>query len=324
MNALRLLAAAALVLATMPMVSGTSFTVSASGFTWSPASQTIAAGDSVTFSFATGGHTWFNDGGVMSSCSSTCAKTYAAPGTYPYYCSLHSPIDRTSGMVGSIQVGATPTAVSISPPGTISGVATITGAASDPGAALSKVEVRLGNGPVVLATISGTAWSANFDTTTMANGVYAVTAKVFAASGASARASSSATVSNVAFVDVVVTNLVGGNGQTTTAPITVSFRNAGNTASGTFKIALEYQYKDTWRPIQTLNIGSIPAFMSGQASIQWNAGGNLVGQFPIRAVADPLGLVAESNEGNNLRLSSASFVNGAVAGQDVRDPVLPG
>lgn len=328
MTALRLLAALSIAVAALPLVQGASWTVSTTpSFAWSPSSLTIAAGDTVTFGGG-GTHDWRNEGGVFANCvplGTGCSKTYTAAGTYPFYCSVHDVVTTTgrSGMVGVVQVGAVATSVTVSPPGTVQGLASFSGTVSDPGAAISKVEVRLGTAstPFVPATLDGSGgWTATIDVSGMANTNYPLLVQAYAASGAFARASAMVTVANPPYVDLTIFGLTGQVGQATTASINVQYRNAGNTASGPYSIVLEYLYKDEWRPITTLNIPGTNAFMNAQSTVGWNSNANLVGQFPIRAIVDPANLKVESNEANNMRSATAGFVSALIPGQDVRDP----
>jgi plastocyanin len=91
-----------------------------SSLRFSPASVTIKAGDSVTWTgLGFGFHNVQTDAdrfcGPPSSTLSTCTITFSQPGTYNYYCAPH----RGSGMVGTVIVQATantPPSVTITNP----------------------------------------------------------------------------------------------------------------------------------------------------------------------------------------------------------------
>jgi plastocyanin len=112
------------------------------GMTFSPANVTVAPGETVTWNFnelhtstsdsQIGPETW--DSGQLS--SGTFSHTFNTPGTYPYYCFIHSSPGGTlmNGVVTVSGVGATPTpTATFTPPGatptatpTLAGVATPT------------------------------------------------------------------------------------------------------------------------------------------------------------------------------------------------------
>lgn len=87
------------------------------GLSFSPAVVTVAPGETVTWNFnethtstsdsQTGPETW--DSGFLS--SGTFAHTFQTPGSYPYYCALHSFAGGTmmNGVVAVSGAGATPT-----------------------------------------------------------------------------------------------------------------------------------------------------------------------------------------------------------------------
>ena len=94
------------------------------GLSFSPALVTVAPGETVTWNFnethtstsdsPTGPETW--DSGLLS--SGTFAHTFQTPGSYPYYCALHSFPGGTM-MNGVVQVsgaGTTPTSTATSIP----------------------------------------------------------------------------------------------------------------------------------------------------------------------------------------------------------------
>ena len=91
------------------------------GMTFSPASVTVAPGEAVIWSFqelhtstsdtATGPEVW--DSGFLS--SGTFSHTFTTPGSYPYYCQVHSVPGGTAmnGVVVVTGLGVTPTATPI-------------------------------------------------------------------------------------------------------------------------------------------------------------------------------------------------------------------
>jgi plastocyanin len=118
------------------------------GMTFSPANVTVAPGETVTWNFnelhtstsdsQIGPETW--DSGQLS--SGTFSHTFNTPGTYPYYCFIHSSPGGTlmNGVVTVSGVGATPTpTATFTPPGatptatpTLAGVATPTATPTTP------------------------------------------------------------------------------------------------------------------------------------------------------------------------------------------------
>jgi plastocyanin len=110
------------------------------GLSFSPAVVTVAPGETVTWSFnathtstsdsPTGPETW--DSGLLS--SGTFAHTFQTPGSYPYYCALHS-FAGGSMMNGVVEVsgaGATPTPTTTATPSPSATPVSGTGAAAVP------------------------------------------------------------------------------------------------------------------------------------------------------------------------------------------------
>ena len=90
-----------------------SATVSVANFSFSPASVSLAAGGTVTWSWQDSGHSVTSDGSPsfapnapISAAGSTLGPVvFAAAGTYQYYCMVHgSPGGYGGGMLGSIFV----------------------------------------------------------------------------------------------------------------------------------------------------------------------------------------------------------------------------
>jgi plastocyanin len=120
--------AIAIAIAIVPMVSALATTVNVNvgpGFSFSPPNPVVAPGDTVVWTFLSfhsstsdvqsGPEFW--DSGIMG--SGTFSHTFTTPGTYPYYCSLHS-FPGGTFMNGSVQVqaaapAAVPTLTSVSP-----------------------------------------------------------------------------------------------------------------------------------------------------------------------------------------------------------------
>jgi plastocyanin len=74
--------------------------------TFSPATLTIAVGDTVTWTWDSSGHTSTSDDGVswdsgVLGAGQTYSHTFTAAGVYPYHCTPH----RSLGMTGEIRVG---------------------------------------------------------------------------------------------------------------------------------------------------------------------------------------------------------------------------
>lgn len=93
------------------------------GTTFSPSTVTVSPGEAVVWSFqafhtstsdtTTGPEVW--DSGFLS--SGTFSHTFQTPGTYPYYCQVHS-VPGGTAMNGVVQVlgaGVTPTSTPIPP-----------------------------------------------------------------------------------------------------------------------------------------------------------------------------------------------------------------
>jgi len=93
------------------------------GIAFSPSTVTLSPGEAVIWSFqafhtstsdtATGPEVW--DSGFLS--SGTFSHTFQTPGTYPYYCQVHSFPGGTAmnGVVQVLGVGVTPTSTPIPP-----------------------------------------------------------------------------------------------------------------------------------------------------------------------------------------------------------------
>lgn len=131
--------ASAAVAATIPVSVGP-------GFSFSPATVTVAPGDTIVWTFfsthtstsdsAIAAEAW--DSGVLS--GGTFSHTFHTPGTYPYYCAIHS-VPGGTFMNGAVIVAPVATAPAITavtpssgPPGTS---VTITGSGFENGASVT-------------------------------------------------------------------------------------------------------------------------------------------------------------------------------------------
>ncbi|HET7207259.1 MAG TPA: RICIN domain-containing protein, partial [Terriglobales bacterium] len=171
-----------------------------------PASQTVAAGQSATFSVAATGtapmtYQWQKNGAAISGATSS---TYATPATISSdngtkFAAL---VSNSAGSVTSTAATLTvntaaPPSVSISSPSngaTVSGSITVSGTASD-GVGLSSVQVQVDSG--VFSSASGTSnWSFSLNTSSLSNSSHTITARATDTSGISASSSVSVSVSN--------------------------------------------------------------------------------------------------------------------------------
>ena len=140
----------AIALSVLPFISAPAATTNVNvgpGFAFTPPAVTVAPGDTVVWTFlgfhtttsdtSTGAEVW--NSGPMS--TGTFSHTFTVPGTYPYYCSLHSSPGGTF-MNGSVQVAApvlpAPTVTGVLPLSALPGATvTITGTGFQNGATVS-------------------------------------------------------------------------------------------------------------------------------------------------------------------------------------------
>jgi len=137
----------AIAVAIVPTVSGFAATVGVNvgpGLSFSPPTVTVAPGDTVVWTFLsfhsstsdlqTGPEVW--DSGVKS--TGTFSHTFTTPGTYPYYCSVHS-FPGGTFMNGSVQVqAAAPAITNVTPATALPGsTITITGTGFQSGATVT-------------------------------------------------------------------------------------------------------------------------------------------------------------------------------------------
>ncbi|HEU5250861.1 MAG TPA: hypothetical protein VFW15_12815 [Thermoanaerobaculia bacterium] len=119
-----LFAAAAIACAPIPVSAADQIVQVGPGFSFSPSMVTVAPGEMVTWQFnelhtttsdtQSGPEFW--DSGLLS--TGSFSHTFNTPGTYPYYCALHSFPGGTlmNGVVQVTGAGATPTASPTSTP----------------------------------------------------------------------------------------------------------------------------------------------------------------------------------------------------------------
>jgi subtilisin family serine protease len=135
----------------------------------------------------------------------------------------------------SLPADTTEPTVSITSPAngaTVSGPVTITADASD-NVGVTKVEFRVGG--AVIAEDTSEPYSATWDSTTVVEGSYVISAKAYDAAGNhSTSAGITVTVSNPPASGVALSGTSQNNGSTWTAIATVSGLPAGATASGTW------------------------------------------------------------------------------------------
>lgn len=97
------------------------------GLAFTPATVTVVPGETVTWVFVERGHSTTSnattgpevwDSGVVPTTGATFAHTFTTPGTYPYYCSVHSSPTGTAmnGVVQVVPATPTPTAVPTATP----------------------------------------------------------------------------------------------------------------------------------------------------------------------------------------------------------------
>lgn len=299
------------------MADAASFTVTAVGLSWSPSSLTIEVGDSVTFSFDTGVHTWVRDD-VADSCDSTCSRTFSTATTVQYHCGIHL------GMTGTVQVGpgATITIATPTPGAIVAGLVRVEGTASAPTGSISSVTVRFDSGSPVTATLDAVGgWSADISSLGLAEGGHTIHARATSTGGIVGEASVDVTVDNADRIDLRPTSVRGQSSATQTNTISYAIRNDGNVPSGAFRARAEYLYQGEWHPIGERTQASIAALATGVGTIRWDPALVLVGSFQVRVTADATGIIAETDETNNARPGTASWFSGAVPGTDPTDPI---
>lgn len=312
----------------VPPASAATFTTTARDNFWTVTSLAIAPGDSVQFlKSAVNPHTVRIASGPIRGLPWT--ETFPTAGVYGFVCTVH-PLT----MTGTITVG-TPATVTITSPASgasVSGVVTVTGTVAPGDTTVARVEIRLDNAVTwIPATLDGTSWSYALDTTQdLANGAHTIKARAVSTAGSlSSEAAVSVVFANPTTFDLTVASASGNTGQSTTATVTYTIRNDGNTATSTVRVRLEYFYQGEWRFANEVNEGSVPAFTTtGPRAMAWtsNTGtaegrGTFVGRFDVRVTVDATGVVAETDETDNVRGATAAFVTNGIAGIDLRDPI---
>lgn len=302
-----------------PLVDAATYTVNACGTSWCPSSLTIDVGDTVTFAFGSGAHTWVRDD-QPDSCGSTCSRTFTSPATVTYHCGFHA------GMTGVIQVGPGATIAIATPSegGTVSGDVVVEGTASTPAGTVSSVLVRFDNFGSVEATLSesgaSVTWSASLPSASLVEGIHRITARATATSGLFAETFVDVTVDNPDVIDVRALFISAQASAITTNGITYTLRNEGNVATGLFSARVEYFYQGEWRLIGQRNF-NIPPQVNAPGSVVWDPPGVLVGSFPIRVVADPALALPDADRADNVATGTAGWFTTAVPGIDLTDPV---
>ncbi|MBW3582594.1 MAG: hypothetical protein KY455_05785 [Euryarchaeota archaeon] len=317
-----ILMALPLLSAYVPTAEAATVDVSVYNFGFNPSMVSIAPGDSVRWTWNSGGTphtvvegtpgsagaTWCG----YSTSPNTCTKTFSTVGTYDYFCSVHP-----SAMRGSVRVLAAPPTLTIDSPAdgaTVSGTFAVSGTASSD-AGIAKVEVRIAGG--IWQTASGTtAWSHGIDSTVLSNGDKTIEARATAGDGQTATATITVTVANPEVIDLWLRGLQGQTSLTGRPTIAAQVQNQGNVDLVT-SVLFEYEYKGEWKTIRSEGI-NVPAFTIEVVSFTWSDIW-LYGRFDIRATVDPTNVIAEDDETDNQRKHFAAFYANFVKGKDLRD-----
>lgn len=318
-----LLMALPLVSSYVPAAEAATADVSVYNFGFNPSTVSLEPGDSVRWTWNSGGTphsvvegtpgaagaTWC----ATSTSPNTCTKTFSTLGTYSYFCSVHP-----SSMRGTVKVLAAPPTITIDSPAdgaTVSGTFTASGTASSD-AGISRVETRIDGGPWQTAT-GTTSWSLDIDTSSVSNGDHTLEARAVAGDGQTASARITINVANPEVVDLSLFSVYGRNSFTANPSITVYLRNTGNVdLSSTVRI--EYSYKGEWHLIREVPV-QLDAFEFKTYTKTWNSFTH-IGRFDVRGTVDPDGLLAEEDETNNQQQHFASFYLSSVKGKDLRNP----
>lgn len=304
-----LVASAVLLLALVPLApadASTTHTVTAVDFQWTPASITIAPGDSVEFVIGEGFHAWGRADG-SDACDLPCTRTFVEEEVVSFVCTIHR------SMTGEIRVGAPP-AVAIATPGdgdTVQGVLLVTGTST--GAA--SLTVRLGAGPAQAATLEpdGT-WRVEVDTNAAPNGAGTLTARAVSAIGIASERTIGIEVSNPEFVDLNVVSLQADDDATTTNTLVFKVRNEGNVAASALLVRAEYLHDGEWRLIGERTISTLAAGRTVESAIAWKPERLHLGQFDVRVLADPEHALGDVDPSDDARVASAAWVSAALPG----------
>lgn len=196
------------------------------------------------------------------------------------------------------------------PSAVVSGVVTIAGTASSPYTPLTEVDVSVDRGPWSTASVSGSptalTWSASVDTTGLSNGPHDFTARVTNAYGRTTTTGRALNVGNPPTYDLRVASVAGSG-----SDVIVKVANDGNTATRPFDVTLEFDDDGVWRPYSTQRT---TAGGHGVSTVRfaYDATNALVGTWALRAVADAKGVVAETDETDNVGFGSATFFTDVV------------
>jgi hypothetical protein len=294
------------------------YTSSYYGNYWTPASLTANQGDTTTWAIGAGYHTLVSDSTGLASCASLPCTQTLAPGTYHFHCGIHG-----TAMSGTITIAVPPTVTISNPPanGAETGTFIASGTASDAYSPITSVSVQVDGGAPGAAQLSGSAnsvtWTATIDSTQLANGAHTLVVVAHTQAQVSGTATAPFTVTNPTTIDLAVTS-VSDNTGTTSVPIFITVANRGNTNSGAFDTLLEYQMPSdaSWHVLGHVSFPSIAGFSQATNSFTWHSNGAYLGRFAVRATANDLGQVPETDQPdmNNQGLGSASFVTSAIQG----------
>lgn len=107
----------------------------------------------------------------------------------------------------------------------------------------------------------------------------------------------------------------------TTKRLEALVSNPGTAASPEALLRFQYRYRGRWETITTATLAPLNPGESRTINALWQVSGK-VGDFTVRAQADPLDVVEELRESNNERWATASVLlpAGILPGQDATDP----
>jgi plastocyanin len=108
----------------------------------------------------------------------------------------------------------------------------------------------------------------------------------------------------------------------TTTRLTVTLANEGTAAAPAPEVRVEYRYRGAWHPVAHEILGPLGAGETASFDALWDTS-HLVGDFRIRAVADPARALEELREANNAfeELIAVHTIPGAAPGLDLLDPL---
>ncbi len=282
---------------------------------FSPESVTINRGQTVRWDFVGGVHdvvagTPSNPGEewcARSGSGRSCERSFSTAGSFAYFCSIHPGAMQAEVLV----LGDSPTITIASPQdgASVSDIITIAGAATaDPG--IGAVDVRVDGAEWMPAT-GLASWSFSLDTNTLTNAEHSVEARVTSMDAQEAFASIVIVSANAEVVDFAITGFSGSTDLFGQPRIVVAVANEGSFL-GSAQIVFEYWYDGAWRSMASFT-RDIAGGESITQSYRWSDIGHF-GEFQIRAVADPAGVVTEVREDNNEATSKAAFFTNRVGG----------